>query len=248
MQALILAAGYGRRLYPITKTLPKCLVDVNGVPLLVNTLENLSIFQIAEVVIVVGHMKDKIIERIGHRYKGMKITYVENPAFKETNNVYSFHLAKDYIYDDTLVLECDLFYRKGLISAIIGKQNDCNILVSPFNKKTMNGTVVRIDSKQNAKALYTSKHQAGGFDYANMMKTVNIYKVSKHFMLGTFFPAIENYVETQSKQSYYELVLGSLIYFGNDDIKVTIVPESEWCEIDNLQDLRRAERLFAVDG
>ena len=245
MQALILAAGFGKRLYPITKKLPKALVEVNGVPLLVNALNNLSLYEVNEVVIVVGHMKNKIIEHIGHEYKGMKVTYVENPQYLNTNNVYSLYLARDYVYDDLIMLECDLFYRKEVIEAIINDKSDCNILVSPFNKSTMDGTVIKTNDMRIAKALYIKKNQTDGFDYQGMMKTVNIYKFSKHFVLEKFLPAVENYIKTQSSQSYYELVLGSLIYFGNDNIKVTTIPESEWCEIDNVEDLKRAEQMFS---
>jgi choline kinase len=247
MQALILAAGFGKRLLPITKSLPKCLVKVNGIPLLENALGNLSYFSFNEVIIVVGHMKEKIIEYIGHEYKGMRITYVENPLYKSTNNVYSLYLSKDYIHDNLLMLECDLFYKKDLIETILAGDAECNILVSPFDKNTMEGTVIEVGENRIAKALYTARHQFPGFDYTGMMKTVNVYKFSQGFMQDKFIPSLENYIKTQSVQSYYELVLGSLIYYGNDDIKVVNIDKSKWCEIDDIEDLKRAERMFAFD-
>ncbi|MPM94149.1 hypothetical protein SDC9_141293 [bioreactor metagenome] len=61
-------------------------------------------------------------------------------------------------------------------------------------------------------------------------------------------PALETYVQTQSVNSYYEMVLGALIYFGNDSIKALIVPEEAWCEIDNAEDLERAQKKFGKWG
>src|SRR5690554_5086347 len=99
MQAIILAAGFGSRLRPITENIPKSLVEINGTPLLLNTLNHLSKYPINEVIIVIGHLKEKIMKKIGHEYKNMRILYVENPIFDKTNNVYSLYLTKNYIYD-----------------------------------------------------------------------------------------------------------------------------------------------------
>ena len=244
MQALFLAAGFGKRLRPLTEKTPKALVEVNGTPLLINALNHLSKYKIEEVIIVTGHMKDKIVERIGYNYLNMEIIYVYNPIYNQTNNVYSLYLAKDYINDDLIMLECDLFYNQNLIDTIIQGQADCNILVSPYDQKTMDGTVIKVDSNNNAQALIIKRDQGQGFDYTNVMKTVNIYTFKKEFITKKFLPAVELYIQTQSVNSYYELVLGSLIYYGNSNIKVVPIDANEWCEIDDLDDLKRAQKLF----
>ncbi len=243
MQAIILAAGFGQRLAPVTEELPKALVEVNGCPLLENALNLLSEFDIDEVIIVVGHLRDKIIERIGTDYKGMRITYVDNPRYRETNNVYSFYLTKEYIRDDVIMLECDLFFEKPLLEEIVNGEGDCSILVSPYNKETMDGTVIRTDGDK-AKALIIKKHQYKDFDYSGCMKTVNVYKFKKEFILNHFMPAVSTYVQHESVNSYYELVLGSLIYYGNSDIRVVVIDEDAWAEIDDVEDLARAEKKF----
>jgi choline kinase len=243
MQAIILAAGFGQRLAPVTEDLPKALVEVNGHPLLVNALNLLSEFDIDEAIIVVGHLREKIIQRIGTVYKGMRITYVDNPRYRETNNVYSFYLTKDYIRDDVIMLECDLFFDKPLLEKVVRGEGDCSILVSPYNRATMDGTVIRTDGDK-AKALIIKKHQIKDFDYSGYMKTVNVYKFKKDFMLNHFLPAVSTYVQYESVNSYYELVLGSLIYYGNSDIRVVMIEEDAWAEIDNAEDLARAEKKF----
>lgn len=243
MQAIILAAGFGQRLAPITEDIPKALIEVNNKPLLENALDHLSKFNIDEVIIVVGHLREKIMERIGARYKGMRITYVDNPLHRETNNVYSFYLAKNYIKDDVIMLECDLFFDRLLIERVVNSQADCNILVSPFNKETMDGTVILTEGDK-AKALIIKKHQQKDFDYSGYMKTVNVYKFRKDFILNHLMPAVSTYVKHESVNSYYELVLGSLIYYGNSDIRVVVTEEDTWAEIDDVEDLKRAEEKF----
>lgn len=249
MQALILAAGSGQRLRPLTDTLPKALVRVNGVSLLENALQHLAYRDISEVIIVVGDKKEKVIATIGYEYKGMRIVYVDNPLYNVTNNVYSLWLACNYIHDDLLMLECDLFYRRSLIDKILSGKGNANILVSPFDKTYMDGTVVTAGPGGRVTSLVIGRDQTGLYDYADKWKTVNIYFFRKAFITGCYFPAIETYVKTQNVRSYYELVLGSLIYFGNDDIRIVPVGKDEWMEIDDLEDMKRAEAYFqqAVD-
>jgi len=245
MQAVVLAAGLGSRLRPLTETQPKCLTEVNGVPLLVNELNLLSEQGVRETIIVLGHMREKIVDAIGFQWKGMKITYVENPSYRETNNVFSLYLAKDYVDDDFILLECDLFFRRDVLDALLEpKGNDCNILVSPFNSKTMDGTVVSVEDSGRVSELVLGKRQSPDFNFDKMMKTVNVYFFKKNFAILQLFPLIEFYTKTQSRKSYYELVLGALIYWGNDSIRAVSVAEESWEEIDDVNDLARAEKKF----
>ena len=246
MQALILAAGFGKRLRPITDKIPKSLVEVNGVPLLVNALECLSGRNIKDVLMVVGDKKDQIVEKLGHQYKDMNITYIENPIYQNTNNVYSFWLAKNYVQDDLLMLECDLFYNRTLIDNFLANSNaDCNLLVSKYDPAKMDGTVVETDDANKVRSLIIKSDQTQNpNDFTNHAKTVNIYFFKEEFITQKFFPAIELYVKTQSVNSYYELVLGSLIYFKNSDISAIYCDPDEWCEIDDIIDLERANSMF----
>lgn len=245
MQAIILAAGFGKRLRPLTDVKPKSLVEVNGTPLLVNALNQLGkLGDIDEVIIVVGHMKDKIVARIGHQYEGIKITYVENPDYQTTNNIYSFYLAKPYIKSDVLMLECDLFYQYDLVQKIHNQTADCNILVSKYNPITMNGTVVRVDAELNVSELVVKSRQGRDFDYTSMMKTVNVYRFSRQFITEKFLPMVEHMVMRHDVNSYYELALGVLLYLGNIDVKAVVIDEERWSEIDDAGDLQLAEEKF----
>ncbi|MBP5592293.1 phosphocholine cytidylyltransferase family protein [bacterium] len=242
MKALILAAGFGKRLQPITNTIPKSMVEVNGTPLLVNALNNLTALGITDIGIVVGHMAGYIREHIGNEWNGAKISYYENARYLETNNIVSLYNAASFCDDEMLMLECDIYYHKEMLEKLMAGKGECSILVSPFNPETMDGSVVRVDGDK-AVELVLGKWQGEGFDYANTRKTVNMYRFTKDFV-GKYMPLIKWYVENMGENSYYEKVLGSLMYLRECDFRVVEVPEEMWCEIDDAEDLARAEKKF----
>lgn len=244
MHALVLAAGIGKRLRPITDTVPKCLVEVNGKPILVNTLEVLESRGIEEVVLVVGYLRDKVYERIGHRFGKVRITYVENPKYDTTNNIYSLWLARDYLNCDTVLLECDVFFEGALIDTLLEGRQQCKILLDRFQSH-MDGTVVEMNSDGIIQRLMPSRNQHPGFDFSDKYKTVNVYFFSKKFLQNYFMPHLDLYVKTQSITAYYEVILGALIYYGKPKIHGTVIDGIKWFEIDDEADLAQASYYFS---
>lgn len=242
MKTLILAAGYGKRLQPVTNEIPKSMVEVNGTPLLVNALNNLTALGIRDIGIVVGHMADYIKNHIGETFNGASIRYFENPRYLETNNIVSLYRAADFCDDDMLMLECDIYYHKEMLERLINGKGECSILVSRFNPKTMDGSVVRVE-EDRAMELILGKWQGEKFDYTSTRKTVNMYRFTKRFATK-YIPLVKWYVENIGEQVYYEKILGSLMYLRECDIRIVEVPEEMWCEIDDLNDLHRARARF----
>ena len=244
MQAVILAAGFGQRLRPITESIPKCLVPVNGKPLLINALEILEARAVHGVVLVVGHMKEKIYQAVGHEFGNVRISYVENDTYDKTNNVYSLWLARDRLNKDSLLLECDLYYGGDIIDALMDDCRGCNVLVSKYDPASMDGTVVEVGRGNVVKRLIVKRDQEEGFDFSDKYKTVNMYCFSREFLRRYLTPYLDLYVGSYGLNSYYELVLGGLIYLGQPDIRAVIVEADKWYEIDDKEDLRRAEMRF----
>lgn len=243
MKALILAAGFGKRLQPLTNTMPKSMVEINGTPLLVNALNILTACGISEIGIAVGHMAEYIKNAIGNEWNGVPVVYYENPRYLETNNVVSLYEARSFCDDDMLMLECDLFYRKEMIEKLLEGKGECSILVSPFNKETMDGTVIQVENDR-AVNLIIGKWQDDTFVYSDKKKTVNMYRFTKEFVQKKYIPLVKWYVENIGENSYYEKVLGSLMYYRECDMRVVEVPEDMWCEIDDADDLERARKHF----
>ena len=230
MQAIILAAGMGRRLGELTSQNTKCMVKVNGVSLIDRLLGQLSRLALNRVVIVVGYKGQELKDYIGQRYaERLKIEYVENPVYDRTNNIYSLALAKDQLQeDDTLLIESDLIFSDRLFPMVVDNAQPNVALVAKY-ESWMDGTMVTIDKEQNIVNFVPKK----AFNYADIdkyYKTVNIYKFSKEFSQQKYVPFLEAYSKAMGNNEYYEQVLRviTMIY-----------------EIDDVQDLDIAETIFA---
>lgn len=123
MKAIILAAGMGSRLGKYTEANTKAMVEVNGKKIIEYCLDILDEVNIHEVVIVVGYQKEKLMQFLGSRYKSIKIQYIENELYNQTNNIYSFWLARGQFDDDIILLESDIIFEKKVIERILEDNN-----------------------------------------------------------------------------------------------------------------------------
>lgn len=245
MQAIILAAGMGRRLGELTKNNTKCMVEVNGITLIDRMLNQLSRLPLNRVVIVVGYEGKKLVDYIGNRYDDkINIEYVENPIYDKTNNIYSLALAKEQLQeDDTLLIESDLIFDDGLFDLILNDPYPNLALVAKY-QTWMDGTMVKIDDDNNIVNFIPKK----AFDYDDVdsyFKTVNIYKFSKEFSTNKYVPFLEAYTKALGNNEYYEQVLRVITFLDHSDLKALPISNERWYEIDDIQDRDIAEALFA---
>ena len=246
MQAIILAAGMGRRLGEFTRDNTKCMVPVNGTPLIDRLLTQLSALELKRIVIVVGYQAQRLISHIGNRYEALNIEYVENPVYDKTNNIYSLSLAKEQLQaDDTLLIESDLIFSDRLLQMIVGDERANLALVAKY-ETWMDGTMVCLDKEQNI-VNFVGK-DAFNYDDANeYYKTVNIYKFSKEFSRSKYVPFLTAYTKAIGNNEYYENVLRIISLLNQHDLKALPIGNERWYEIDDKQDLDIAEALFASE-
>lgn len=246
MQAIILAAGMGRRLGEYTKDNTKCMVKVNGVPLIDRVLNQLSTLQLNRVVIVVGYEGKKLRDYIGNERNGLKIEYVNNPIYDKTNNIYSLSLAKEQLQaDDSILIESDLIFDDGMFKLLVDNPSPNLALVAHY-ETWMDGTMVQIDKDNNIVNFVTK----AAFDYKyadEYYKTVNIYKFSKEFSSQKYVPFLEAYSKAVGNNEYYENVLRIISFLNSHDLKALPITNEKWYEIDDKQDLDIAEALFAEE-
>jgi len=247
MQAIILAAGMGRRLGELTKENTKCMVPVNGVTLIDRLLGQLSGLELNRVIIVVGYQGQKLIDYIGKRYDDkLKIEFADNPIYDKTNNIYSLSIVKDKLQeDDTLLIESDLIFSDRFFPMILENPYPNLALVAKY-ESWMDGTMVRLDEEQHI-VNFISKE---AFDYDNVdsyYKTVNIYKFSKDFLQYKYVPFLDAYTKAVGNNEYYENVLRIISMLNSHNMKALPVGNEKWYEIDDKQDLDIAEALFADD-
>ena len=244
MQALILAAGMGRRLGDKTRNNTKCMVEVNGVRLIDRMLGQLKSLDIDRVVIVAGYCRESLMSHVGDSYNGIPIHWVINPIYDKTNNIYSLALAKDeLVKDDTLLIESDLIFEDDLLQMAFNSSYPNVALVAKY-ETWMDGTMVCVDEQNNITNFVPKQ----AFTYANVdsyYKTVNIYKFSREFSEGVYVPFLEAYSVVMGNNEYYEQVLRVITLLDGANLKALPIGKKRWYEIDDIQDLDIAEALFA---
>lgn len=245
MQAIILAAGMGRRLGEYTKDNTKCMLPVNGVRLIDRLLGQLLNLHLNRIVIVVGYKGQNLIKHIDHNYEGkLNIEYVNNPIYDKTNNIYSLALAKDKLKeDDTLLIESDLIFDDKMFSLLLNNPLPNLALVAKY-ENWMDGTMVRIDNDNNI-VNFVPKAAFNYGDVGSYYKTVNIYKFSKEFSQKKYIPFLDAYTTAVGNNEYYENVLRIISFLNSHDLKALPITNEKWYEIDDKQDLDIAEALFA---
>ena len=143
MQAIILAAGMGRRLGEFTANNTKCMVEVNGIRLIDRLIAQLKPLSLSRIIIVIGYEGEKLKAYINSKYPNDHIEFVQNPIYDKTNNIYSLWLAKTFIEEeDTLLLESDLIFENDILKIALESPYQNCALVSKY-ETWMDGTMVR---------------------------------------------------------------------------------------------------------
>ncbi|MBQ7420560.1 MAG: aminotransferase class I/II-fold pyridoxal phosphate-dependent enzyme [Alloprevotella sp.] len=246
MQAIILAAGMGRRLGEVTREDTKCMVPVCGQRLIDRTLNALAdLGNISRVLIVTGYKADRLKAHIGTRYDDrLKIAYRHNPDYARTNNIYSLSLAKEEMQqEDTLLIESDLIFDPQLLRRLISSPEPDAALVAKY-EPWMDGTMVRLD-KSGYIVSFVPKRAFSYADADFYYKTVNIYKFSRDFSRNKYVPFLEAYCKAMGNNEYYEQVLRVLTLIDGAGMKAVPADGLKWYEIDDVQDLDIAETIFA---
>ncbi|MGN9136325.1 aminotransferase class I/II-fold pyridoxal phosphate-dependent enzyme [Clostridium sp. HCP1S3_B4] len=246
MQAIILAAGMGKRLKELTKNNTKCMIKVNGVTLIDRMLHQLEKHHLSRIIIVIGYEGQKLIDYIETLDITTPIMYVNNPIYDKTNNIYSLALAKEYlIQEDTLLFESDIIFEDSVLETLINDPRDTLALVDKY-ESWMDGTCVKLNSNDDIEAFVPGKKFKFN-EISEYYKTVNIYKFSKHFSVTHYVPFLNAYQTALGENEYYEQVLRVITMLDDPEIKAKRLNGELWYEIDDIQDLDIATSIFTED-
>lgn len=243
MQAIILAAGMGKRLGELTKGNTKCMIEVGEETLISRLLHQLDQLHLQRIILVVGYKAKELREYLLNIHIQTAIEYVENTIYDKTNNIYSLYLAKDYLTkDDTLLFESDIIMEDSLIQKLIENPYPDLALVDKY-ESWMDGTVVTID-EENRILRFIQNSLFKYDEIPDYYKTVNVYKFSKHFSSTMYVPFLEAYCKALGRNEYYEQVLRVITMLDNSGIRALPLNGEQWYEIDDIQDLDIAESIF----
>ena len=246
MQALMLAAGMGKRLGAYTNNQTKCMVKVGGKTLLEHAADALRQAGVKKFVIVVGYAGDKLIEFAKEKLSDFELEFVVNNDYASTNNIYSLYMAREQLMaDDTIMLESDLIYEPRLIKAMVDSP-DPNLVAVAKYEHWMDGTVTLVGEDGTIQEFIEKKN----FSYDSVeqyYKTVNVYKFSKDFAARQYVPFLSAYIQAYGMNQYYEMVLKALAHLHFAGLKAFEMGDIKWYEIDDVQDLDIANTMFASD-
>lgn len=234
MKALILASGTGKRLLPLTAKTHKCLIEIDGKPILERILDMLVKNKIYNVVITTGFFNRKVIAYVKKNYPKLKPEFVYNNKFDSTNYIYSMWLARKKLKnDDVLYLHSDLFFDSKLVKRLL-KTNDSCVLVNrryksekDFNARILHGRIKRIMTRLPQKKCRFC---------------LPIYKFNQNDF-SVWIKKIDKMVRAGETSAYAEAALNQITN------KIKLVPvffdRRIGMEIDDFDDLKKAEKLLA---
>ena len=233
MKALILAAGLGSRLAPITDNVPKSMVPVNGKPILVKQIENLLNNSVNDITVITGYKSEVIEELVRNNHPFINI--IKSKDYINTNNMYSAYLAKNKLYGEGfLMMNADVYYDDIVITELL-KEKYVNAIVTDigtYNEESMkvteeNGRLVSI-SKQ------IDKEDALGC-------SIDVYKFSPKAGKAFFDKCSEYIDEKKELKLWSEVALNAIL---NEVDFIACPLKGRWVEIDNHEDLAMATNLF----
>lgn len=239
MQAVILAAGKGSRFKQATKHMPKCMLPFNGETLIARMIRQLNRLNLKRIIIVAGYKEEVLTNYLKSIESDVPVTVITNDEFETSNNIVSVARASAFLKEDeTLLVESDVIIRDELIDVIRDAPEDAAI-VSPL-RNWMDGTVVTFDQNHRIMAFVPRNEQqeAQVNDY---YKTVNIYKLSRHFNQHYFLPYLHQQISSFGVNDYYETVFGALVTLKKGLLQAVVVDAKNWDEVDTLEELRLAE-------
>lgn len=237
--ALLLAAGMGSRLYPLTHNSPKCLTLVNEKSILERLVINLKQQGFKRLVIVTGYLENYIREALGTKSGNMTIEYIYSPLYKTTNNIYSLWMARERINEPFILVESDLVFDVSQLDDMIYPDRIAVAHMQPW----MNGTTVTINKSQQIKSFQngTAEHLD-----ENNYKTVNMYS----FSLSSWHAIVERlnqYISAGKVNCYYETIFAEMVGEGNLSLQAISFDRKPWYEIDTIKDLAEAEKIIHAD-
>lgn len=226
MQCVILAAGKGTRLRPLTENIPKPLVIVAGKPLLEHIVDALP-SAVKELIIVTGYLEDKIKEHCGAEYKGRKVTYVTQEEQKGTGH--ALWLCKDHIKGRFLFMFADDLH--GVQDIARATSYTRSMLTLTTNTPERFGIVVRHPDGTLAEMIEKPTHPP-----SNMAST-GVFVLDEHIF--KFEPKVQmngEFYHTDMVREYAK------------EYPIAVVEQQVWIPIGYPEDVERAEKILAVRG
>lgn len=238
MKALILAAGRGTRIRASIGERPKCLISFNGESILEHQIESFLAANVRDIGIVVGYQKQQIINHVQtlSRSSIARITFLENPIFESTNNIYSLWLARRWVGQAGFVCSnADVAFHPDILPPAIESRAPISMIVDPeWRDETMkviirNGRIIRMSKKIERS------------EFSGTYIGVTAFSES---VQSQFFQKLSSLVLSGNVNTFFNAAVQEL---ADEGVRVGFTPTNglPWAEIDDPTDLADArEHVF----
>jgi NDP-sugar pyrophosphorylase family protein len=218
--------------------MPKCLTVVNEIPILERLVDCLNQQGFKRLVVVTGHLENRIQEFLGTRAGDMIIEYIHSPLYKTTNNIYSLWMAREFINEPFLLIESDLVFHALLLDELLYPDRIAVSRMQPW----MNGSTVTLDQFDQVDAFHNgAPYPADEIRY----KTVNIYSLSLSSWHG-ISKRLDQYISAGRVSDFYEIVFAEMVADRRLALQAVHFDDKLWYEIDTIADIAEAEKLFSA--
>lgn len=240
-EAIILAAGRGRRMGALSDDCHKALLPVGGMSIIARLAGQLLQLDASVIHVVTGYRAAEVEQHLRDVFPRADLRFAPNPRFAETNNVVSLALGLERVTpgSDVVLAECDLVPAPGLLAPLDGRTG--NVAVVSRHAAGMDGTVVRLRDGVVAEIIPAARQDAA-FRFADTYKTLNAYRFSGRFCEEVLHPRVRAEADAGA---YYEAVLATLPDLEIHRLEAAVVPAGAWTEVDDPGDLAAARRRFA---
>lgn len=237
--AVILAAGIGSRLSPLTDNCPKSLLEVGGSPILERMIRNCLSCGISQFVLVLGHRADQIRQYVDKTFRGIRVTYVINDRYRETNTGYSLMLAADAVKSGAFIkFDADVVFDVRILRNLLDSQME-NLLCIDRNIALADEEVKVIADDQ----MRVSKISKTVDPKAALGESIGIEKISAESGKHLFDALKDMMVIPGHAQDYYEAAYERLV--EKDTVFHALdITGLNWTEIDTATDFEAANAMF----
>ena len=239
MKAIILSAGQGKRLFPLTRKLPKCLVDIRGRSILEWQIEVLRFCGIESIIVVTGFMHEKVEGILTSRYSSKHIQALYNPEFAKADNLFSCWKASKQMTEDFILLNGDTLFEPDVLKKLLSMASgDITITINRKDRYDADDMKVMIQSDRLVRVgKDLDAHMVNGESIG-----LSFFKQKGPYI---FKKALDEAVkESGAAKRWYLSVIDKLAQKGL--VHVVDISGLAWCEIDFPRDLKSAEGVVSV--
>lgn len=227
MRAIILAAGAGTRLSPLTNGCPKCLVPVGGKVLADYQVGALRAVGVEDIVLVVGCEAGQI-----RRHYGEEMRYVENPDYLTTNSIYSLYLARDELDANVFLFNCDILFHPEMLHRMLAAESPNVVAVDSGAERLANEMNVALDRGGRVQAIGKELDPAAA--QARSVQLVKFDAAGATLVRGE----VERLVRMREMDGFPTAAYGPLIESGM--LHAVEGGDLPWTEVDSMEDYQRA--------